>query len=61
MRVLLVEDQPEMVTALRAALARHDMLVDHARDLSEAEVIAAEGNYAAIVLDRQLPDGDGCR
>jgi DNA-binding response OmpR family regulator len=59
MRVLLVEDQPEMVTALRAALARHDMLVDHAPDLSEAEAIAADGNYDAIVLDRRLPDGDG--
>jgi len=59
MRVLLVEDQPEMVAALRAALARHDMLVDHAPDLLEAEAIAAAGNYDAIVLDRQLPDGDG--
>ncbi|MCC8981279.1 response regulator transcription factor [Bradyrhizobium acaciae] len=59
MRVLLVEDQPDMVTALRAALARHDMLVDHAPDLLEAEAIAAAGNYDAIVLDRQLPDGDG--
>lgn len=59
MRVLLVEDEPEMVTALRAALARHDMLVDHASHLHEAEAIAAEGNYDAIVLDRQLPDGDG--
>ncbi|MCC8962722.1 response regulator transcription factor [Bradyrhizobium sp. Pear76] len=59
MRVLLVEDQPDMVAALRAALARHDMLVDHAPDLLEAEAIAAAGNYDAIVLDRQLPDGDG--
>lgn len=59
MRVLLVEDQPDMVAALRAALARHDMLVDHASDLLEAEAIAAAGSYDAIVLDRQLPDGDG--
>ncbi|MBP1292111.1 DNA-binding response OmpR family regulator [Bradyrhizobium elkanii USDA 61] len=48
-----------MVAALRAALARHDMLVDHAPDLLEAEAIAAAGSYDAIVLDRQLPDGDG--
>ncbi|MEY9322557.1 DNA-binding response OmpR family regulator [Bradyrhizobium elkanii] len=59
MRVLLVEDQPDMVAALRAALARHDMLVDHAPDLLEAEAIAAAGSYDAIALDRQLPDGDG--
>ncbi|UGV28684.1 response regulator transcription factor [Rhodopseudomonas boonkerdii] len=59
MRVLLVEDEPEMVAALRTALARHGMLVDHAPDLYEAELIAIESHYDAIVLDRQLPDGDG--
>lgn len=59
MRVLLVEDQLEMVAALRAALTRHDIIVDHASNLSEAETIVAEGNYDAVVLDRQLPDGDG--
>ena len=59
MRVLLVEDQLEMVAALRAALTRHGMVVDHAPNLLEAEVIVAEGNYDAVVLDRQLPDGDG--
>lgn len=59
MRVLLVEDHLEMVAALRAALTRHDMIVDHALNLSEAEVIVADGNYDVVVLDRQLPDGDG--
>ncbi len=59
MRILLVEDEPEMVAALRSALTRHDMVVDHARDLGEAEIIAADESYDAIVLDRQLPDGDG--
>lgn len=59
MRVLLVEDHLEMVAALRAALTRHDMIVDHALNLSEAEVIAADGNYDVVVLDRQLSDGDG--
>jgi len=59
MRVLLVEDQLEMVAALRAAFTRHDIIADHASNLSEAEAIVAEGNYDAVVLDRQLPDGDG--
>jgi DNA-binding response OmpR family regulator len=59
MRVLLVEDQLEMVAALRAALTRHGMVVDHVPNLLEAEVIVADGNYDAVVLDRQLPDGDG--
>lgn len=59
MRVLLVEDEPEMASALRAALTRHDMIVDHAPNLFEAEAIASQCSYDAVVLDRQLPDGDG--
>ena len=59
MRVLLVEDEPEMAAALRAALTRHDMIVDHAPNLFEAEAITALSSYDALVLDRQLPDGDG--
>ena len=59
MRILLVEDEPEMVSALRAALRRHDMVVDHAGSLLEAEGFVAVDGYDAILLDRQLPDGDG--
>ncbi len=59
MRILLVEDEPEMVSALRAALTRHDMVVDHAGSLAEAEDFVAMDGYDAILLDRQLPDGDG--
>jgi len=59
MRILLVEDQPEMASALRVALTRHDMVIDHALNLSEAEIFAADGNHDAVVLDRRLPDGDG--
>jgi DNA-binding response OmpR family regulator len=59
MRVLLVEDQIEMVAALRAALTRHDMVVDHAADLADAEAVAADRTHDAVLLDRRLPDGDG--
>lgn len=59
MRILLVEDQPEMASALRAALKRHDMVVDHAASLEAAEDFVSIETYDAILLDRQLPDGDG--
>ncbi|MCA0277188.1 MAG: response regulator transcription factor [Proteobacteria bacterium] len=59
MRILLVEDEPELASALRTALKRHDMVVDHAASLLEAGDYANEDAYDAIVLDRQLPDGDG--
>jgi DNA-binding response OmpR family regulator len=59
MRVLLLEDEPEMASALRAALRAHDTVVDHVSSLLEAEEAIAVGHYGAILLDRQVPDGDG--
>ena len=59
MRILLVEDEPEMAAALRAALAQHDMVVDHVTTLAEGEEAIATAAHSAILLDRQLPDGDG--
>lgn len=59
MRILLVEDEQEMASALRGALKRHDMVADHAASLLEAEEFMATESYDAILLDRQLPDGDG--
>ncbi|TPN37075.1 response regulator transcription factor [Mesorhizobium sp. B2-3-3] len=34
-------------------------VVDHAASLDEADDFALDENYDAILLDRQLPDGDG--
>jgi DNA-binding response OmpR family regulator len=59
MRVLLVEDEPEMASALISVLRRHDMIVDHAARVSEAEEMAASTLHDVLILDRQLPDGDG--
>ena len=59
MRVLLLEDEPEMASALRDALARNDMILDHAPTIADAEEIAASGVHDVLILDRQLPDGDG--
>ena len=59
MRVLLVEDEAEMAAALAAALKNHDMLTDHVTTLADAEEAAVSNGYSAILLDRQLPDGDG--
>lgn len=59
MRVLLVEDEPEMAVALGAALKKYDMLVDHVTTLADAAETLRLNTYAAVLLDRQLPDGDG--
>jgi two-component system OmpR family response regulator len=58
-RVLLVEDEPEMAAALAAALKGHDMVVDRVATIGMAEEALLTNGYGAILLDRQLPDGDG--
>ena len=59
MRILLVEDEAEMAAALASALKRYDMVVDHVPTLAEAEEAIAADVHGAVLLDRQLPDGDG--
>jgi DNA-binding response OmpR family regulator len=58
-RILLVEDEPEMAAALCAALRRFDMVADRVGTLADAEEAIAAGTYQAVLLDRRLPDGDG--
>ncbi|MBX9827115.1 MAG: response regulator transcription factor [Xanthobacteraceae bacterium] len=59
MRILLVEDEAEMAGALSSALKGYDMVVDHVPTLAEAEEAISADVHAAVLLDRQLPDGDG--
>ena len=59
MRILLVEDELDMATALSAALSRHDIVVDHASTLEIAEEACRSGVHDAVLLDRKLPDGEG--
>lgn len=59
MKILLVEDDPEMADALRSALARHDIVLDVAPDLAIAREAIASATYDFLLIDRQLPDGDG--
>ena len=59
MRVLLVEDEPEMASALTGALKKYDIVVDCTRTLGEAREMLVGGVHDAILLDRQLPDGEG--
>ena len=59
MRILLVEDEPEMVSNIRIALRREDILLDHAGNLNIAREASHGRHHDAILLDRKLPDGDG--
>jgi DNA-binding response OmpR family regulator len=59
MRILLVEDEDAVAAALIDALSRRGQPVDRARDAAEAEAYLAAIDYAAVLLDLGLPDGDG--
>jgi len=59
MRILVVEDEPEIAALLRTALERQDAVVDHVLLLADAEEAARQGVHDAVILDRRLPDGDG--
>ena len=59
MRILLIEDEPEMASVLKTALERQDFVVDHVSTLADADAMAKLGTFDAVVLDRRLPDGDG--
>lgn len=58
MRVLLVEDDPTLGSALRDFLTRESYAVDFVASLGAARACLSE-SYSAVVLDLGLPDGDG--
>lgn len=59
MRVLLVEDEIELATAVRDVLHHERHVVDHADRLVMAQEAASYGSHDLVLLDRTLPDGDG--
>jgi DNA-binding response OmpR family regulator len=59
MRILLIEDEPELAAATAARLAAEGFVVDHFGSLGEAIEAVMSAEYRAVLLDRRLPDGDG--
>ncbi len=61
MRLLVVEDEPELLRVIARALREEGYAVDEAADGEEALYKARSWNYDAIVLDVMLPRLDGFR
>ncbi|MDQ7249638.1 response regulator transcription factor [Dongia sedimenti] len=61
MRILLVEDELDMAGALGAALSKHNIVIDHVSSVGDAREAVRLHAYDAILLDRQMPDGEGLR
>lgn len=59
MRVLVVEDNPDMGPYLQQGLAEHGFAVDLVADGLRGLEYAAAGVYDLLILDRMLPGQDG--
>ena len=59
MRVLLVEDSPPIVRAIRQGLEEEGFAVDVATDGEEGDVKARTTGYDVVILDIMLPKVDG--
>jgi len=59
MRVLLIEDEPDLVAALARALSDEAFAVDVAGNGDEGLFRASEIAYDAVILDMMLPRRDG--
>jgi len=59
MRVLVVEDEPNLLRQLRTALEQAGYAVDTATDGEEGHYLGANEAYDAVILDLGLPEIDG--
>ncbi|MCS6860206.1 MAG: response regulator transcription factor [Abditibacteriales bacterium] len=61
MRILLIEDEPDIAAVVKQGLEEAGYVVDVAEDGMQGLDLAAERNYALILLDLMLPRLDGWR
>jgi len=59
MRILVVEDNPDMASAIRQGLKENGYSVDVCHKGFEGEELAATEPYDLVILDVMLPDRDG--
>lgn len=59
MRLLLLEDEPELARRMVSRLTASGFVVDHFATLGDAIEAVTSTQYRAVLLDRRLPDGDG--
>jgi two-component system OmpR family response regulator len=59
MRLLLVEDAPDLADALLRYLRADGHAVDAVSNTADARAALRVADYAAVLLDLGLPDGSG--
>ena len=59
MRILLIEDDAPLAGALMAFLNARGFVCECAGSLASARALLPAAHWAAVLLDWQLPDGEG--
>jgi two-component system, OmpR family, response regulator len=59
MRLLVVEDDAETAGYVLRGLREHGHVADHAKDGHDGLMLAGEGKYDVLIIDRMLPKLDG--
>lgn len=59
MRILVVEDEHDLASAIAESLRRDGYAIDVAGDAGTAVELASVNTYDLVCLDLNLPDGDG--
>jgi two-component system OmpR family response regulator len=59
MRILMVEDQLEMAALIAKRVSGSGFVADHVASIGDAIEALKGHEYALVLLDRRLPDGDG--
>jgi two-component system response regulator QseB len=58
-RILIVEDEPRIVSFLAKGLQANGFTTTHAPDAAQATNLALGGDFDLMILDLGLPDKDG--
>ena len=59
MKLLIIEDEPDLVSTLAAAFSQLGYITEYATDGSEGYELACINKYDLIILDLNLPSMDG--
>jgi two-component system response regulator PilR (NtrC family) len=58
-RVLIVDDEPDLVELVALTLSRMGLTSESAGSLGEAQRLLQSGHFDLVLCDMRLPDGDG--